>query len=197
MKRIFPLCLLPNGKEMKNLHGKKRRKKRRNLRKAIERLRSIIKNKAMSARKGRKIHTKTVRGMLYWSHYNFRQRLIAKSDLFSDCKVIECDESYTSTGKPLKDYEAMSARKGRKIHTKTVRGMLCWSHNNFRQRLIAKSELFSDCKVIECDESYTSKTCGHGLHLWFEFATWSLQSDEITPSTISYENLLNTFDKKC
>ena len=55
----------------------------------------------------------------------------------------------------------MSARKGRKIHTKTVRGMLCWSHYKFRQHLIAKSELFSDCKVIECDESYTCKTCGY------------------------------------
>eukprot|EP00122_Pirum_gemmata_P014232 Pgem_evm1s13268 len=51
-------------------------------------------------------------------------------------------------------------KKGRKIGTKAVRGMLCWSHYKFRQRLIAKSELFSNCKVIECDESYTSKTCG-------------------------------------
>ena len=55
----------------------------------------------------------------------------------------------------------MSARKGREIHTKTMRGMLCWSHYKFRQRLIAKSELFSDSKVIECDESYTCKTCGY------------------------------------
>ena len=55
----------------------------------------------------------------------------------------------------------MSARKGREIHTKTVRGMFCWSHYKFRQHLIAKSELFSDSKVIECDESYTSKTCGY------------------------------------
>ena len=39
--------------------------------------------------------------------------------------------------------------------------MLCWSHYKFRQRLIAKSELFSDCNVIECDELYTCKTCGY------------------------------------
>ena len=38
--------------------------------------------------------------------------------------------------------------------------MLCWSHYKIR-RLIAKSELFSDCKVIECDESYTCITCGY------------------------------------
>eukprot|EP00122_Pirum_gemmata_P007407 Pgem_evm1s6799 len=49
----------------------------------------------------------------------------------------------------------MCIRKGRK--------MLCWSHYKFRQRLqliaMAKSELFNDCNVIECNESYTSKTC--------------------------------------
>ena len=39
--------------------------------------------------------------------------------------------------------------------------MLCWSHYKFRQRLINKNELFSDYKVIECDESYTCKTCGY------------------------------------
>ena len=38
--------------------------------------------------------------------------------------------------------------------------MLRWSHYKFR-RLINKSELFSDCKVIQCDESYTCKTCGY------------------------------------
>ena len=55
----------------------------------------------------------------------------------------------------------MSVRKGGKIQTKTVRGMLCLSHYKFRQGLIATSELFSDCKVIEYDESYTCKTCGY------------------------------------
>ena len=78
------------GQEMKNKHGKKGRCKRNSIRKAIERLSREIKNKigvykklstwlcstykvilipkfnakAMSARKGRKIHTETVRGML-------------------------------------------------------------------------------------------------------------------------------------
>ena len=37
--------------------------------------------------------------------------------------------------------------------------MLSWSHYKFR-RLINKCELFSDYKVIECDESNTCKTCG-------------------------------------
>ena len=55
----------------------------------------------------------------------------------------------------------MSTRKGRKIHITSVRGMLCWSHYQFRHRLIAKSELFSDCKVFEFNESYTCKICGY------------------------------------
>ena len=38
--------------------------------------------------------------------------------------------------------------------------MLCWSHYKF-WRLIHNSELFINCKVIECDESYTCKTCGY------------------------------------
>ena len=77
--------------EMKNKHDKRGRRKRKSIRKAIERLPSQIKNKigqvdkklsswlcctgtvivipkfntkAMCARKGRKIRTKTVRGML-------------------------------------------------------------------------------------------------------------------------------------
>ena len=138
MKRIFSLCLFldrliskVNGKEMKNLHGKKGRKKRRNRKKAIERMRTKIKNKIAE------LHKK----MSTWLCSNYKVILIPKFNS-----------------------KAMSQRKGRKIHTKTVRGMLCWSHYKFRQRLIAKSELFSDCKVIECDESYTSKTCGV---LWY------------------------------
>ena len=37
--------------------------------------------------------------------------------------------------------------------------MLLWSHYRFRQRLLNKSREHS-CKVIVCDEAYTSKTCG-------------------------------------
>eukprot|EP00122_Pirum_gemmata_P001137 Pgem_evm2s1015 len=55
----------------------------------------------------------------------------------------------------------MSIKKGRKIYTKTVPKMLCWLHYKFKQRLMAKSELFNDCNVIECDESFTFKACGY------------------------------------
>ena len=45
-------------------------------------------------------------------------------------------------------------------NSKTVRGMCTWAHFRFRERLKAKAELFPWCNVIECDEVYTSKTCG-------------------------------------
>ena len=107
---------------MKNKHGKKGRRKRKNIRKAIERFPSQIKNKIREVDK--KLNTR----------------------LCSTNKVILI---------PKFNAKGMSIRKGRKIHTKTVRGMLCWSHYKFNQRFISKSELFSDCKVLECDESYT------------------------------------------
>ena len=135
MKRVFSLCLhldklisCAYGPEMKNNHGKIGRRKRKSIRKAIERLPSQIKNKIGEVHK--KLNT--------W--------------LCSTYKVILI---------PKLKAKVMSARNGRKTHTKTVRGLLCWSHYKFRQHLIAKSELFSDCKVIECDESYTCKTCGY------------------------------------
>ena len=135
MKRVFSLCLHVDklisrayGPEMKNKHGKKGRCKRISISKAIQRLPSQIKNKFGEVDK--KLST--------W--------------LCSTYKVILT---------PKFNAKVMGARKGGKIHTKTVPGMLCWSHYKFRQHLINKNELFSDCTVIECDESYTCKTCGY------------------------------------
>ena len=54
----------------------------------------------------------------------------------------------------------MVKRAGRKIKSATARGMLTWSHYAFREMLKAKAELFLWVKVVECDEAYTSKTCG-------------------------------------
>ena len=38
--------------------------------------------------------------------------------------------------------------------------MTNWAHYRFRQTLTAKAELFPWVTVVECDEAYTSKTCG-------------------------------------
>jgi putative transposase len=58
--------------------------------------------------------------------------------------------------------KGMAALKGgkRKMNSKTAREMYTWGHYRFFQLLIAKSELCSWCTVVECDEVYTSKTCG-------------------------------------
>lgn len=49
----------------------------------------------MVRRGKRKIRKKTVRNMLTWRHYQFRQYLIAKAELHG-CTVVVCDEPYTS-----------------------------------------------------------------------------------------------------
>lgn len=37
--------------------------------------------------------------------------------------------------------------------------MLGWAHYRFKMKLKAKAEEYS-CRVVDCNESYTSKTCG-------------------------------------
>ena len=92
---------------MKNKDGIKGLHKRNSIRKAIERLPSQIKNKIRPIFK--KLST--------WLYSTYKVILIPKFNV-----------------------KAISVRKGGKIHTKTVRGMLCWSHYKFR-RLIKKNEL--------------------------------------------------------
>lgn len=46
-----------------------------------------------------------------------------------------------------------------KLHHKTSRAMLGWAHYRFKMKLKAKAEEYS-CRVVDCNESYTSKTCG-------------------------------------
>lgn len=47
-----------------------------------------------------------------------------------------------------------------KLKHKTSRAMLGWAHYRFKMKLKAKAEEYS-CKVVDCNESYTSKTCGN------------------------------------
>jgi putative transposase len=59
----------------------------------------------------------------------------------------------------------MVRRANRRIGSKTARAMLGWSHYRFKQRLLNKTREYPWCKVIICDEHYTSKTCGNCGHL--------------------------------
>ena len=47
-----------------------------------------------------------------------------------------------------------------KLKHKTSRAMLGWAHYRFKMKLKSKAEECS-CKIIDCTEEYTSKTCGN------------------------------------
>lgn len=62
---------------------------------------------------------------------------------------------------PTFNVSQMVVRDNRKIRKKTVREMVAWSHYNFRQILKQRAERIGRPHiVVECDEAYTSKTCG-------------------------------------
>jgi putative transposase len=50
----------------------------------------------MIRRGQRRLRSKTVRAMVTWAHYRFRQRLVAKAREYAGCRVILVDEAYTS-----------------------------------------------------------------------------------------------------
>lgn len=58
---------------------------------------------------------------------------------------------------PKFETSKMTTRENR-LSSKISRRMLTWRHYSFRQILLAKAQLF-DCKVFECDEHWTTKTC--------------------------------------
>lgn len=70
------------------------------------------------------------------------------------------DEGEKGNKKHQENAKRTKRGRARVINNKTARGMLNWSHFRFRQLLLSKSREYPDCKVIICDEHYTSKTCG-------------------------------------
>ena len=69
-------------------------------------------------------------------------------------------EKYKVVLLPLFETSSMIRRGQRKINSKTVRGMVTWSHYRFRQRMLHKVRVYKGRNLILCDEVYTSKTCG-------------------------------------
>ena len=53
----------------------------------------------------------------------------------------------------------MVKRKNRRIKSKTVRQMICWRHYGFKQRIKQVANRFTNVKVYERTEHYTSKVC--------------------------------------
>ncbi len=68
-------------------------------------------------------------------------------------------ENYRVVLIPQFQVSRMVKRHNRKLQSKTVRQMCCWSHYAFREALKSKAVLFPWCKIVEVDEAYTSKTC--------------------------------------
>ena len=73
-------------------------------------------------------------------------------------------------GHETKQEEAIiSIHKRRVLTRQAVRDLYTWAHYRFKMRLINKTRQYQHCKIVLCDEHYTSKTCGecgnlhHGL----------------------------------
>lgn len=61
---------------------------------------------------------------------------------------------------PRFETQQMVVRNQRRITSKAARAMVTWSHYRFKQRLLFKRQEYPWCKIMVCDEAYTSKTCG-------------------------------------
>ena len=122
MSKIYRLSL--NNDDLQSrisqAHGKRKYRMKKALFRAFNKIRNLVKevhNKLvaflvqnydvillpsfetsqMVVKKARKIRSKTVRSMLTWSHYSFKQKLLYKSGLTNGkCQVVICGEEYTS-----------------------------------------------------------------------------------------------------
>ena len=122
LARIYRLCRHADRIQSKRdkTHGKKRYKLQRAYLRIFRRIRNMVSeihkkltnflvlnynvillpafetSKMVTKNGNRKLRSKTVRSMLTWSHYSFKQRLLNKSTTTTHCKVIICGEEYTS-----------------------------------------------------------------------------------------------------
>ena len=60
---------------------------------------------------------------------------------------------------PKFETSQMIRKIDRKIGKKSARAMVVWSHYRFRERLLHKCRMSGTCKVLLCNEAWTSKTC--------------------------------------
>ena len=128
--KLYDKCLVVDSLESEK--SKLKGKKRKQLRKALLRLRQKIRNMVKD------MHFKVAKFLCL----NYKVILLP---------IFETQGMTRNNNKS----------KRRKIHKKTVRQMLTLSHYLFKQRLINKSYQFRNCNVVIVDESYTSKTCSN------------------------------------
>jgi putative transposase len=122
LARLYRLCKAADDLQSRRaaVHGKRRYRMQRAYLRIFERIRRLVhevhcklvcflvRNYAvvllpsfdtsrMVVRGQRKLRSKTVRAMLTWSHYGFKQRLLNKAYASGgQCQVVICDEAYTS-----------------------------------------------------------------------------------------------------
>ena len=58
---------------------------------------------------------------------------------------------------PIKVGEALMTSAG-KLHSKSIRSMLCYSYGRFAAKLQSKAEQWKNVLVVRCSEAWTSKT---------------------------------------
>lgn len=86
------------------------------------------------------------------SNYKFRVKNLVKE--IHNQVAIMLVKSYDEILLP----EFKSSKMVKKLHSKTCRSLLTWSHFAFKQHLLSKAKEYSS-KVTIVNEAYTSKTC--------------------------------------
>lgn len=66
----------------------------------------------------------------------------------------------------LPSFETSQLASSNRLHTRTCRKMLSWSHHAFKRRLVDAARKYGDVKVRICNESFTTKTCGSCGSIW-------------------------------
>lgn len=135
--RLFRLCCVYDG--LQSRWSKENHRKRYRMQRAGRRIQERIRNLV------NEVHCKLVK----WLVTNFDLVLLPKFETQSMCKRTQfmCEDGTV-------------CRKSRKINGKVARAMYTWSHYKFQQRLLHKTREYPHCRVVICDEDFTSKTCG-------------------------------------
>ena len=137
--RLFRLCCAYDDLQSRwSQKGVVKHRKRYKMQRAGRRMQQRIRNLV------NEVHCKLVK----WLVTNFDVVLLPKFETQRMCQKTQIVS------------EDGTRRKTRKINGKVARGMYTWSHYRFQQRLLHKIREFPQCRVVICDEDFTSKTCG-------------------------------------
>ena len=136
--RLFRLCCAYDS--LQSRWSKEKHRRRYRMQRAGRRIQERIRNLV------NEVHCKLVK----WLVTNFDVVLLPKFETQRMCQKTQ-----------LAQVAADGTRhKTRKINGKVARAMYTWSHYRFQQRLLHKIREYPQCRVVICDEDFTSKTCG-------------------------------------